>query len=36
MAVGRAIRTSIVTIVVSDFFISYALWVGNPTVRITG
>ena len=36
MAVGRAIRTSIVTIVVADFFISYALWVGNPTVRITG
>ncbi len=36
MAVGRAIRTSIVTIVVADFFISLALWGSNPTVRITG
>ena len=35
-AVGRAIRSSIVTIVVADFFISFALWASTTTVRITG
>jgi len=36
MAVGRAIRTSIVTVVVADFFLSFAIWGSNTTVRITG
>ena len=36
MAVGRAIRTSIVTVVVADFFLSFARWGSNTTVRITG
>ena len=35
-AVGRAIRTSIVTVVVADFFLSFAMWGSNTTVRITG
>jgi phospholipid/cholesterol/gamma-HCH transport system permease protein len=35
-AVGQAIRTSIVTIVVADFFLSFAIWGSNITVRITG
>jgi phospholipid/cholesterol/gamma-HCH transport system permease protein len=36
IAVGKAIRTSIVTIVVADFFLSFAIWGSNTTVRITG
>jgi phospholipid/cholesterol/gamma-HCH transport system permease protein len=36
VAVGRAIRTSIVTVVVGDFFLSYAIWGSTTTVRITG
>jgi len=36
MAVGRAIRTSIVTAVVADFFLSFAIWGSTTTVRITG
>lgn len=36
MAVGRAIRTSIVTIVVANFFLSFAIWGSTTTVRITG
>mgnify|MGYP003716559347 FL=1 len=36
MAVGRAIRTSIVTIVVADFFLSFAIWGSTTTVRVTG
>ncbi|MBO9520564.1 MAG: ABC transporter permease [Nocardioidaceae bacterium] len=36
MAVGKAIRTSIVTVVVADFFISWAMWGSNATVHITG
>lgn len=36
MAVGRAIRTSIVTVVVADFFMSFAIWGSTTTVRITG
>jgi phospholipid/cholesterol/gamma-HCH transport system permease protein len=36
MAVGRAIRTSIVTVVVADFFLSLAIWGSTTTVRITG
>lgn len=35
-AVGRAIRTSIVTIVVADFFLTFAIWGSTTTVRITG
>lgn len=36
MAVGKAIRSSIVTIVVADFFLSFAIWGSTTTVRITG
>jgi phospholipid/cholesterol/gamma-HCH transport system permease protein len=36
VAVGRAIRTSIVFIIVADFFLSYAIWGSTTTVRITG
>lgn len=36
VAVGRAIRTSIVTVVVTDFFLSFAIWGSTTTVRITG
>ncbi len=36
LAVGKAIRTSIVTVVVSDFFLSFAIWGSTTTVRITG
>ncbi len=36
MAVGRAIRTSIVFTVVADFFLSFAIWGSTTTVRITG
>ncbi len=36
MAVGRAIRTSIVALVTTDFFISFAVWGSTTTVRITG
>ena len=36
LAVGRAIRTSIVTVVVADFFLSFAIWGSTTTVRITG
>ena len=36
MAVGRAIRTSIVFVVVADFFLSFAIWGSTTTVRITG
>ncbi len=35
-AVGRAIRTSIVMVVVADFFLSFAIWGSTTTVRITG
>lgn len=35
-AVGRAIRTSIVFVVVADFFLSFAIWGSTTTVRITG
>ncbi|WP_203336970.1 MlaE family ABC transporter permease [Nocardioides limicola] len=35
-AVGRAIRLSIVTIMVTDFFLSFAIWGSTTTVRITG
>jgi phospholipid/cholesterol/gamma-HCH transport system permease protein len=35
-AVGKAIRTSIVTVVVADFFLSFAIWGSTTTVRITG
>ena len=36
LAVGNAIRTSIVTVVVADFFLSFAIWGSTTTVRITG
>jgi len=35
-AVGQAIRRSIVTVVVADFFLSFAIWGSTTTVRITG
>ena len=35
-AVGRAIRLSIVSVSVLDFFLSLALWGSTTTVRITG
>ncbi|WP_433331941.1 MlaE family ABC transporter permease [Spirillospora sp. CA-294931] len=35
-AVGRAVRTSIVLISVSDFFFSLALWGTTTTVRVAG
>jgi len=36
MAVGKAIRTSIVFAVLADFFLSFAIWGSTTTVRITG
>ena len=36
LAVGKGIRTSIVTVVVADFFLSFAIWGSTTTVRITG
>lgn len=36
VAVGHAIRTSIVVLTLSDFFISFAVWGSSTTVRITG
>ncbi|HEY0903549.1 MAG TPA: ABC transporter permease [Marmoricola sp.] len=36
VAVGRAIRSSIVTVVIADFFLSFAIWGSTTTVRITG
>ena len=36
MAVGRAIRTSIVTVVMADFFLSFAMWGSTNSVQITG
>ncbi|MDN5892671.1 MAG: ABC transporter permease [Nocardioides sp.] len=36
LAVGRAIRTSIVFSVAADFFLSFAIWGSTTTVRITG
>jgi phospholipid/cholesterol/gamma-HCH transport system permease protein len=35
-AVGKAIRSSIVTVVVADFFLTFAIWGSTTTVRITG
>ncbi len=35
-AVGKAIRLSIVTVTVADFFLSFAIWGSTTTVRITG
>lgn len=35
-AVGNAIRSSIVTVVVADFFLTFAIWGSTTTVRITG
>jgi len=36
VSVGRAIRSSIVTHVVSEFFLRFAVWGSTTTVRITG
>ncbi|MGH3622752.1 MAG: ABC transporter permease, partial [Sciscionella sp.] len=36
VAVGRAVRTTIVTINVLDLFLSMAIWGTTTTVRITG
>jgi phospholipid/cholesterol/gamma-HCH transport system permease protein len=36
LAVGRAIRSSIVTVVVANFFLSFAIWGSTTSVRITG
>ncbi|ONI82543.1 ABC transporter permease [Saccharothrix sp. ALI-22-I] len=36
VAVGRAVRTAIVTISVLDFFLSMAIWGNTTTVRIAG
>ena len=36
VAVGRAVRTSIVLISVLDFFLSLAIWGASTTVRISG
>jgi phospholipid/cholesterol/gamma-HCH transport system permease protein len=35
-ASGRAIRASIVTVVVLNLFLSLLMWGGNETVRIAG
>jgi phospholipid/cholesterol/gamma-HCH transport system permease protein len=36
IAVGRAVRTSIVAITIVDFFLSLAIWGSTTTVRIAG
>ncbi len=36
LAVGRAVRTALVTINVVDFFLSLAIWGATTTVRISG
>ena len=36
VAVGKAVRTSIVAINIVDFFLSLAIWGASTTVRITG
>ncbi|RJQ69446.1 ABC transporter permease [Pseudonocardiaceae bacterium YIM PH 21723] len=36
VAVGRAVRTAIVSVTVLDFFLSLAIWGTNVTVRIAG
>ena len=36
VAVGRAVRLSLVLIVIADFFLSLALWGSTTTVRIAG
>ena len=36
LAVGHAIRTSIVALTVMDFLMSFAIWGSTTTVRITG
>ncbi len=36
LAVGRAIRTSLVTVIIANFFLSFAIWGSTTTVRITG
>ncbi|WP_332642719.1 MlaE family ABC transporter permease [Aeromicrobium sp.] len=36
LAVGKAIRSSIVTVIVANFFLSFAIWGSTTTVRITG
>jgi phospholipid/cholesterol/gamma-HCH transport system permease protein len=36
VAVGRAVRLTIVFVIMTDFFFSLAVWGATTTVRITG
>jgi phospholipid/cholesterol/gamma-HCH transport system permease protein len=36
VAVGRAVRTAIVTIAITDFFLSLAIWGATTTVKVAG
>jgi phospholipid/cholesterol/gamma-HCH transport system permease protein len=36
VAVGRAVRVAIVMLNIVDFFLSFAIWGSNATVRIAG
>jgi phospholipid/cholesterol/gamma-HCH transport system permease protein len=36
VAVGRAVRTTIVTVALVNFFIGFAIWGTTTTVRIAG
>jgi phospholipid/cholesterol/gamma-HCH transport system permease protein len=36
VAVGRAVRLAIVAVNVVDFFLSFAIWGSNTTVRLAG
>ena len=36
VAVGRAVRTAIVTISITDFFLSLAIWGATTTVKVAG
>ena len=36
IAVGRAVRTTLVTVVASDLLLTMAIWGANSTVRLAG
>jgi phospholipid/cholesterol/gamma-HCH transport system permease protein len=36
VAVGRGVKTAIVTVVIVDFFLSLAIWGTTTTVRVAG
>jgi phospholipid/cholesterol/gamma-HCH transport system permease protein len=36
VAVGRAVRLTIVFVIIVDFFFSLAVWGSTTTVRVTG